>query len=376
MLNKMNEWCNKWRNKVNNSKSKIVHFRYHKQRQTNSHFIYGGETLEIVKEYKYLGIILDEYLNFNTCSKSLADSGGRALGAIISKFKYMKDVGFMSYSKMYESGVIPVVDYGSAIWGSAKHKQSELIQNRTIRYFLGVHNFTAIPVLHGEIGWLPVKYRIQVNKLRLWNRLVNMPHERLTKQIFLGMYHSNETNWCKELYNIFSQIDMQHVFHNKTVCNLDLCKEKLMELAQNDWKELILTKPKLRTYIKFKKELGIEKYVLNIRNKYERSMIAKLRCGILQLHVESGRFNQTNLENRTCNVCNNNVIEDEFHFVCICPEYSIARTKLYSQYGAKNTNFINISDADKFSYILENSNHDLAIYIIDSWKMRTAKLYR
>ena len=226
---------------------------------------------------------------------------------------------------------------------------------------MGVHNFTAIPALHGEIGWLPVKYIIHVNTLRLWNRLVNMPLERLTKQIFLGMYHSNETNWCKELYNIFSQIDMQHVFHNKTVCNLDFCKEKLMELAQNDWKELILTKPKLRNYIKFKKELGIEKYVLNIRNKYERSVVAKLRCGILQLHVESGRFNQTNLENRTCNVCNNNVIEDEFHFVCICPEYSNAGTKLYYQYGAKNTNFINISDADKFSYILENSNHDLAI---------------
>ena len=71
-----------------------------------------------------------------------------------------------------------------------------------------------------------------------------------------------------------------------------------------------------------------------------------------------------------------NVIEGEFHFVCICPEYSNARTKLYSQYGAKNNNFINISDADKFCYILENSNHDLAIYIRDSWKMRTAKLYR
>ena len=92
-------------------------------------------------------------------------------------------------------------------------------------------------------------------------------------------------------------------------------------------------------------------------------MVVKLRCGILQLHVESGRFNQTNLENRTCNVCNINVIEDKFNFVCICPEYSNIRTKLYSQYGAKNTNFIKSSEADKFNYILENSNHDLAIYI-------------
>ena len=61
----------------------------------------------------------------------------------------MKDVGFMSYSKMYESGVIPVVDYGSAIWGSAKHKQSELIQNRTIRYFLGCTQFHC----HTSIAW-------------------------------------------------------------------------------------------------------------------------------------------------------------------------------------------------------------------------------
>ena len=81
MLNKMNEWCTKWRIKVDNSKSKIVHFRYHKQRRTKSHFIYGGETLDIAKEYKYLGIIIDEYLNFNTCSQTLSDSGGRALGA-------------------------------------------------------------------------------------------------------------------------------------------------------------------------------------------------------------------------------------------------------------------------------------------------------
>ena len=47
--------------------------------------------------------------------KNSSRLGGRALGAIISKFKYLKDVGFMSYSKMYESDVVPVVDYGSAI---------------------------------------------------------------------------------------------------------------------------------------------------------------------------------------------------------------------------------------------------------------------
>jgi hypothetical protein len=203
-----------------------------------------------------------------------------------------------------------------------------------------------------------------------------MPQERLSKQIFLDMYNINENNWTRELYNIFRQIEMLHVFYDKSVCDLDVCKKKFTELAYNEWKELVIGKPKLRTYVKFKKELCIEKYILNIRNKYERSMVAKLRCGILQLHVESGRFNQTSLENRTCNICNDGNIEDEFHFICKCTEYSNERNKLFSQHEVKNNNFRNFSDEDKFIYILENSNRDLAIFIIDSWIKRTAKLYR
>jgi hypothetical protein len=83
MLNKMNDWRNQWRIKVNKSKSKIDHFRYNKQQQTNYGFTYGEEVLEMIKEYQYLAVIMDEYLNFNTCSKTLANSGGRALGATI-----------------------------------------------------------------------------------------------------------------------------------------------------------------------------------------------------------------------------------------------------------------------------------------------------
>jgi hypothetical protein len=42
-------------------------------------------------------------------------------------------------------------------------------------------------------------------------------------------------------------------------------------------------------------------------------MGAKSRCDISQIHVESGNFNQTSLENRTCNICNGVHLEDEFH---------------------------------------------------------------
>ena len=38
--------------------------------------------LSIVPSYKYLGIILDDHLNFNDCTQTLSDAAGRALGCI------------------------------------------------------------------------------------------------------------------------------------------------------------------------------------------------------------------------------------------------------------------------------------------------------
>ncbi len=45
-----------------------------------------------------------------------AGAGGKALGSFISKFKFLKNVGFETYTKLYHSGVVPVLDYSSGIF--------------------------------------------------------------------------------------------------------------------------------------------------------------------------------------------------------------------------------------------------------------------
>jgi len=50
----------------------------------------------------------------------------------------------------------------------------------------------------------------------------------------------------------------------------------------------------------FKSNYKMEPYINLVSNTFERSLIAKLRCGILQLNVELGRFNQTKSEDRLC----------------------------------------------------------------------------
>ena len=289
----------------------------------------------------------------------------------------MRNVGTETYAKLYESGVIPILDYGNGVWGYSKKNHAELIQNKAIRYYLGVHSFTPIPALHGEMGWLSCKYRTQLNMLRFWNRLVKMPSHRLTKHIFLTEFNSRQRykNWSGEMRNIFQTMNLMNVYVGGTTCNLEICKSLLIKLNEDEWRSILPTKPKLRQYISFKNMYKLEPYVKNVRNKYERSLIAKLRCGILQLNVELGRFGQIQLQDRLCTICNLHLIEDEIHFICSCPVYDTERAHFYNQMSNIDPNFREKSTEDKFISIMENSGQQLAKFIYKIWNKRNSIVY-
>ena len=56
-------------------------------------------------------------MDFSSSTHILAEAAGRALGGIIGKFRRFKNIGFATYSKLYETCVVPIADYGSNVWG-------------------------------------------------------------------------------------------------------------------------------------------------------------------------------------------------------------------------------------------------------------------
>ena len=347
-----------------------------RRNRTRYRFHFDDDILDIVPNYKYLGIILDEHLTYEKCSRALAESGGRALGAIWSKFKLMKNVGYNTYTKMFDTGVVPVLDYGSGIWGHSKFVHSEIIQNRAIRYYLGVHNFTPVPVLQGEMGWLTCKYRKPLNMIRLWNRIVKMPHDRTPRLMMEYEHSSSFENWTKKVGTLFRRMNMGHIYEQKLPCHLDTVREHLLKLNEADWGSVITTKPKLRNYIEYKHEFKKERYVVIINNKIERSLVAKLRCGILKLKIETGRFINLPLNERICELCDTGDVEDEKHFVCICPRYSNERRAFYETLSNIDPSFSRLdSTHDVFNYIVKNVDKTIAKFVLRIWNLRTNFLY-
>ncbi len=99
--------------KTNRDKTKIVHFRKKSVSRSKHEFNLDGNNIEIVDKYKYLGIYFDEFLDFKCTASMFAGTGGRAQGSIICKIKSLKNVGFETYTKLYHSRVVPVMDYSS-----------------------------------------------------------------------------------------------------------------------------------------------------------------------------------------------------------------------------------------------------------------------
>ncbi len=94
---------------------------------------------------------------------------------------------------------------------------------------------------------------------------------------------------------------------------------------------------------------------MSLMIRRQRSYLAQLRCGILPLLIEVGRWYGVK-EDRICKACNNNQIENEYHFIFHCNSYSTLRTTFYHQLCSVMSTFIDNNDDDKLN-LLMNKEH-------------------
>ena len=230
--------------------------------------------------------------------------------------------------------------YSASVWGVKNFKFQETVQNRAIRLFLGVSKYTTNVAIQGDMGWPSVSSKIRASVFRLWNRLINMSNSRLTKKIFLNDITVKKCTWSSQVLKILRDLYGKESQLGDFLGGVNLPEVKLL-LTQKDsenWKKDVENFPKLRTYRTLKSQFGKENYVDNFLSKNRRSLLAQIRTGTSFLRIETGRyerqiaangqFEKLPVEKRICRLCDKNEIEDEFHFVMKCNQYTQARAIL------------------------------------------------
>ena len=113
----------------------------------------NNNVVQIVERYRYLGIVLNEFLDFSVTARVVADAAHRALGLLISKDKIQGGMPYKVFTKLYNALVQSIIDYGVAIWGCKEFSSINTVQNRACRYFLGVGKYTPTAAVQGDMGW-------------------------------------------------------------------------------------------------------------------------------------------------------------------------------------------------------------------------------
>ena len=212
LLDEVHLWCQS-NGLCIESKTQIVHFRVGPATPRACYiFKCGDKLLETVDKYRYLGIVMNDFLDFNVTAKIVAQSASRALGALIYKVEINGGMPAITYEKLYNCFVQPVIDYGSAIWDFKDYSCINEVFNRACRFYLGIGKYTTNAAVQGDMGWCLPNINQWSCICRIWCRLVNMSTNRLCKRVFLwarDLANNNRNTWSFYILNMFRSLGCQ-----------------------------------------------------------------------------------------------------------------------------------------------------------------------
>lgn len=330
LLDLVHAYSRKWRFLFNGIKSKVVVFTNKRAIQRECPLYLGIEELEEVCNFRYLGVEFKANLSWRLMKEKILKKA-KSRFALIRK-AVAEGLAADTCLKMWEMLIRPIIEYSVEVWGFTKWSQAESLQMEMGRLILGVGSKTANDAVRGELGLWSIESRIKLAILRWWGKIITMDKTRLCFKVYRfrrDHVKENRLSWCRFVRDLLIELNLGEVWISEDIGNLKswctLVKQRLAAKENADWKQRLLHQPKLRLYRLLKSDLGFESYLMKIPQRQLRREFTKFRCGTNDLRVETGRWSNEKVEDRTCCVCGGEEIEDEKHVLLECWVYSQLR---------------------------------------------------
>lgn len=165
-LKSLSQWLRFNKLKLNTSKTKYILINGRGESPLNE-VVLENETIERVCSFKYLGVLIDENLNFKEYSKFIEKKMAKKvnlLARLSSKLTYSSKIS------IYKSTIAPHIDYCSSILFLGKQQEIsclQKIQNRALRVILKCNKRTKIVEMLTKLQWLSINQRILYNVMIL-----------------------------------------------------------------------------------------------------------------------------------------------------------------------------------------------------------------
>ncbi len=141
---------NTWKLIVNEINTKVMMFG---KTKVNKHlkFIYNDVELELVHNFKYLGLTINLNGSFKLAITELKYQASRAMYALISKCRKL-GLPIDLQLELFDRVIVPIMLYGCKVWGPENYIETEKIYFKFLKHILRVHGRTTNNMVYGELG--------------------------------------------------------------------------------------------------------------------------------------------------------------------------------------------------------------------------------
>lgn len=328
-LNIVEIFCRNTGMVVNIDKTKIIVFRNGGFLRKDEKWFYKGEPIEAVSMYKYMGLMFTPKLIWTKAKDNLADKAKKSIVTIKILQNKIGSLSVHDSFKLFDTMIVPILCYGSEIWGFEWAKQIEIVQDRFCKNILNVPSHTSSILVRGECGRFPLCLAYFTRCIKYWLKLTRMDETRYPRQCYLMLKRLDDCNritWATKIRNLLSRYGFGHVWLSQGVGDINgfvnTFKRRLKDNLLQEWHSDVNDSSKAYHYKNFKCILETELYLsLDIPTQFV-TMFSKFRCSSHKLLVETGRHSGIPYQQRICKFCTLHEIEDEYHFTFVCPLYS------------------------------------------------------
>jgi hypothetical protein len=358
---------------VNMDKSKVVIFRNGGYIASKEKWFYDGIKLEIVNQYKYLGVIFSTGLTFVHTLDDMAKRAKKAVFIILKTLWFLEDCSPSLFFKLFDSQILPILTYGSEVWGvMTNHNSIEAVHLYGIKRLLSVSAKTPNALIYAETGRYPLYINTYVKSIRYWFTILSMSEERLPAKAYkmlLNIHHKNKITWASSVCNILYSYGFGYVWENQGAGDrrlfLKIFKQRLIDCHLQGWESDMRHKTRYEFYYSFKQNCHLSTAVFEIKNMVVRKMLIRFRMGVSPLRTHRNRFSKTNPQLQHCPFCEN-TFETEKHFLLICFKYRNLRLQFIP------IKFFRRPSAFKVALLMASSHWTLsvALFIYKALKLR------
>lgn len=342
-LDRMDNYCEAWGMKVNVTKTKIMVYG-NKRSDRKYRWLYAGEQVEVVRQFKYLGFMMSENGKWDAHIRNVCNQAYRLMPSLYKFIAAHPNIPITLCLHLFDSLIVPVLLYGCELWawsgrGEKVDKVARQFYKRILRVPSSASN-TGVELLLGRVSLSAVA---KVRAFKYLTRLLSLPDDRLVKK---ALQHQVEKIlrgvpcWLSEAKR---EVDRQgfnyvwHEGHENTGRLINEFRQRVFDGAFQDQLAKASIMRSISEYSEHKISREVDRCLLSSQDSHVRRVYAliMLKCpGSYVVWLNPGK---------KCSACDTKISNIFVHRILQCPRNALRRrTMKHARW------FIKLSRAPEF----------------------------